>query len=73
MNRAGENRNLSRMNELNLRKLDIARVIRIDEMPDSLGDYGEVHLVIQHGQLRYINRVESHKAWQDDAVRGKPE
>jgi len=58
---------------LKLRLLNFEQVRRIDAMLASLGDYGEVHLVIQHGQLRYINRVESHKAWTDDVVRGKPE
>ena len=58
---------------LKLRLLNLEQVRRIDEMLASLGDYGEVHLVIQHGQLRYINRVESHKAWKDDGVRGKQE
>ena len=46
-----------------LQKLDMEQVVRIDELLASVGDYGEVHLVVQHGQLRYINRVESHKAW----------
>jgi hypothetical protein len=59
--------------DLKLRLLSLEQVRRIDEMLASLGDYGEVHLVIQHGQLRYINRVESHKAWNDDVVRGQQE
>jgi hypothetical protein len=42
------------------------QVARIDELLASVGDYGEVHLIVQRGQLRYINRVESYKAWNDD-------
>ncbi len=48
---------------LKLKKLDLDQVQHIDDMLASVGDYGEVHLIIQHGELRYINRVESHKAW----------
>lgn len=48
---------------LKLKKLDLEQVKDIDEMLASVGEYGEVHLIIQHGELRYINRVESHKAW----------
>ena len=58
-----ENRKASTQPGLKLKKLDLEQVMRIDEMLDSIGDYGEVHLVVQHGELRYINRVESHKAW----------
>lgn len=48
---------------LQLRMLDLEQVRQIDEMLASIGDYGEVDLVIQHGELRYINRVESQKVW----------
>jgi hypothetical protein len=48
---------------LQLKKLTLEQVRRIDEILASLGDYGEVHLVVQHGELRYINRVQSYKAW----------
>jgi hypothetical protein len=48
---------------LKLKKLSLEQVRRIDEILASIGDYGEVHLVIQHGELRYINRVQSYKAW----------
>lgn len=48
---------------LKLKKLDLDQVRHIDDMLASVGDYGEVHLIVQHGELRYINRVESHKAW----------
>ncbi len=48
---------------LKLKKLDLDQVRHIDDMLASVGQYGEVHLIVQHGELRYINRVESHKAW----------
>jgi len=48
-----------------LKKLTSEQIEQIDDFIVSLGDYGEVHLVIQHGELRYINKVESHKAWND--------
>ena len=48
---------------LNLNRLTLEQIKRIDVLLASLGDYGEVHLVVQHGELRYINKVESYKAW----------
>ncbi len=46
-----------------LKRLSLQQVQRIDDFLTSLGDYGEVHLIVQNGELRYINTVESHKAW----------
>ena len=63
MDGANDNRKPPPPPGLKLKKLDLEQVMRIDEMLESIGDYGEVHLVVQHGELRYINRVESHKAW----------
>lgn len=51
---------------IDLKKLSVDQIKRIDSLLASLGDYGEIHLIVQHGQLRYINRVESYKAWKDD-------
>jgi hypothetical protein len=51
---------------LKLRFLSPAQVKRIDDMLSQLGEYGELHLIIQHGELRYINKVESYKAWKTD-------
>ena len=50
-----------------LRMLDLEQVHQIDEMLASVGEYGEVRLVIQNGELRYINRVESHRAWKPNS------
>lgn len=43
-----------------------AQVRRIDELLAQVGEYGEVRLVVQHGELRYINKVESYKAWKKE-------
>jgi hypothetical protein len=45
-----------------LRVLTAAQVLRIDELLNDVGEYGEVHLVVQRRQLRYINQVQSYKA-----------
>ena len=47
------------------KKLNLDQVRQIDEALASIGDYGEVHLILQHGELRYINKVESQKAWKN--------
>ena len=59
--------------ELKLKKLDLEQVRHIDEMLASVGEYGDVHLIIQHGELRYINRLESHKAWKNDGRGRSPD
>ncbi len=38
------------------------QVARIDQLLAELGDYGEIRLVVQRGELRYFNIVVSHKA-----------
>jgi hypothetical protein len=48
---------------LRLKKLTLEDIRHIDQILAALGDYGEIHLVVQHGELRYINKVESFKAW----------
>jgi len=47
--------------DLILRKLTVEQIRRIDEMLTGLPDYGEVRLIVQRGQLRYINKMESYK------------
>lgn len=54
---------------LKLKKLTLEQVRHIDQVLASLGEYGEVHLIVQRGELRYINRVESFKAWNDEPKR----
>lgn len=46
---------------LKLYKLTLEYIKRIDEMLDELGEYGELHIIVQKGQLRYINKVESYR------------
>jgi len=48
------------------RKLTAEQIEQINQVLASLDDYGEVHLIIQHGELKYINKLESHKAWNDE-------
>lgn len=55
----------STSNHFSPRRLTPEQIAQIDEILASLGDYGEIRLVIQHGELRYINKMESHKAWND--------
>ena len=45
-----------------LKKLTSDQVRQIDEALVAVGDYGEVHLIVQRGELRYVNKVESYKA-----------
>jgi hypothetical protein len=42
------------------------QVQRINEFLQTLGDYGEIHLIVQRGELRYINKVESYKIGGDE-------
>ncbi len=37
---------------LGLKKLNLDQIKRIDSLLASLGDYGEIHLIVQHGELR---------------------
>jgi hypothetical protein len=41
--------------------LTLELIKRIDEMLHNMGEYGEIHLIVQRGNLRYINIVESYK------------
>jgi hypothetical protein len=47
--------------DLRLSKLTVEQVKQIDEMLEDVGDYGEVHIIVQRGELRYINKVESYR------------
>lgn len=52
------------LKDLRLKKLTEPQVEQIDELLRSLGDQGEVHLIVQRGVLKYINRVEKNKSWE---------
>ena len=41
---------------LRLKFLSQEQIVRINEMLKSVGEYGEVHLVIQKGELCFIKR-----------------
>jgi hypothetical protein len=47
-------------------RLTSDQIDQINEALSSVSEYGEVHLVIQRGVLKYINILNSHKAWQDE-------
>ena len=49
--------------DLHLQHLTLEQIKRIDEILDELGQYGEVRLIVQRGELRYINKVESYRLW----------
>ena len=51
---------------LKLKFLSPAQIRQIDEVLTQLGEYGEIHLIIQRGELRYINKVQSYRAWTTD-------
>ena len=38
------------------------QVRQINDCLVAIGDYGEIRLIVQRGELRYINKVESLKA-----------
>ncbi len=63
---SGGNKKRDPLQGLALKKLSLDQIKRIDSLLASLGDYGEIHLIVQHGQLRYINKVESYRAWRED-------
>ena len=71
MNSANQNPVVQLPNGTKLKMLSIEQLRQIDELLSSVGEYGEVHLVIQHGELRYINRLESHKAWKNNSSNGR--
>lgn len=49
--------------DLNLVKLTLEQIKRLDELLAEIGDYGQLHIIIEHGDLRYVNEVKSHKFW----------
>ena len=61
-----ESQEKSAFNTLHLKRLTLENVRHIDEILASLGEYGEIHLVVQRGELRYINKVQSFKAWKNE-------
>lgn len=52
---------------IRLRKLTVEQIRRIDEMLASMDEFGEVQLIVQHGELRFINRKTKHLVDGDSA------
>jgi hypothetical protein len=46
------------------------QIQQINEFLLAIGDYGEIHLIVQRGELRYINKLESYKVWSEDGLKG---
>jgi hypothetical protein len=46
---------------IKVKALTPQQIQRINEFLLAMGDYGEIHLIVQKGELRYINTVASHK------------
>jgi exonuclease V gamma subunit len=44
-----------------VKTVTVEQIRQILDALAAVGEYGEVHLIIQHGELRYINRVVSHQ------------
>lgn len=63
MNEQERSGNSQLPNDMNLVKLTQEQIKRIDELLAELGDYGELHIIIEHGDVRYVNEVKSHKFW----------
>ena len=45
----------------NLVKLTLSHNKKIDKKIAEVGEYGEVHIIIERGKLKYINKVQSDK------------
>lgn len=52
-------------------RLTSDQIDQINDALSSVSEYGEVHLVIQRGVLKYINVLNSHKAWRDENEDGE--
>jgi hypothetical protein len=51
-----------------VKALTAQQIQRINEFLLAMGDYGEIHLIVQRGELRYINTVASHKIGGEEAI-----
>lgn len=52
--------------DLRLKKLTKQQVEQIDELLALLEEHGEIHLIVQRGALKYINKLEKYKSWNAD-------
>ena len=44
-------------------KLTPEQIKRIEELLAEIDDYGELHFVFQHGDFRYIRKIENFNVW----------
>lgn len=51
---------------LELNKLDAAQVLAIDRAVDQLGEYGEIHLIVRRGQVRFIGTLRTEAIGTED-------
>lgn len=47
--------------DLQLSRLTLEQVKRIDKLLAEIEDYGEVRIIVQKGELRYISKINSYK------------
>ena len=57
---------VSDLKDLKLKKLTEEQVEQIDELLARLEEHGEIHLIVQRGVLKYINKLEKYKPWDAD-------
>lgn len=46
---------------LKLRYLTQAQLIRLEKLLDDVGEYGELHLIIEKGRIKFVQLVKSQK------------
>ena len=66
MKLSDDSQSILNFQDLHLKKLTEEQVEQIDELLELLGEHGEVHLIVQRGVLKYINKVESQKIWKSN-------
>lgn len=44
-------------------KLTPEQIKRIEELLAEIEDYGELHFIVQHGDFRYVRKLENHNFW----------
>lgn len=62
------------VDEESLNFLKIRQVVMIDEALSSLGEYGEIRLIVEDGRLRYVVTQTSIDAikWQPGSLNARP-
>lgn len=53
-------------NQVNRLQLSQEQIDQINQALSLVTDFGEIHLIIQRGMLKYINVLKSHKTWDDE-------